>query len=76
MVECVCGVLWGNLVVPVDDPQFGSVLKGVCSETEGVQETPQCPDVCLLVHRMIAIQVHHLGGAVAGCGVTIDLCNK
>ena len=67
------GVLRGNLVVPIDDPQFARVLKWVGPETQGEEEAAQCPDVSLLVDRVVTVQVYHLRGAIHGRGVTLDL---
>lgn len=73
MEECVGGVLWGNLVVSVDNSQFGCILKGMRPEAEGIEETAEGPDVCLLVDGVVGVEVYHLGRAVIWGGVTVNL---
>ena len=67
------GVLLWDLVVGIDDPELARVLEGMHPVAEEVEETAQGPDVCLLIHHLVAVQVYHLRGTVHGSGVTLDL---
>ena len=66
-------VTLGKLEVGVDDLKLPGVFEGVGSEAEEVEDTPQCPHICLLADRLVAVEVHHLRGAVHGRGVALNL---
>ncbi len=45
-------------------------------EAELVEEAAEGPDVCLLVHWLVAVEVNHLRGTVHGRRVALNLSTR
>ena len=69
----VGGIIRRYLVFGIEYPKLGRVLKWVNLEAQLVEEAAEGPDVRLLVHWFVAVEVNHLRGTIHGRRVALNL---
>ena len=45
-------------------------------EAELVEQASQGPDVSLVIHWLVAVEINHLRGTVHGCRVALNLSSR